>query len=361
MSDAQTLNAVCPYYTMYPLDFPLRVLKRGARVGQWVLDPFCGRGTTNFAARLLGLPSIGIDSSPIAVAISEAKMSRTSERCVLNSANSILESDDNVELPVGEFWRYCYHKETLKQICRFRKALMLDCRSDARKVLRAILLGALHGPLTKIQASHLSNQSPRTFAPKPRYAVKFWKDRKLRPPKVDIIEVIENRAKRYLETVPQRVDGEIRRGDSRNRNLYPCEKFSWIVTSPPYFGMRTYLPDQWIRYWFLGGPSEIDYTQPDSELSHGSQEEFASQLRKVWRNASRTCCDNAKLAIRFGGINDRKCNPIVLLKDSLSESGWRITTIKSAGDSDKGKRQAHQFGTTTSKPMLEYDVYARRE
>jgi hypothetical protein len=63
-----TLNALCPYYTMYPLDFPLRVLANRIRPQEWVLDPFCGRGTTNFAARLVGLSSVGIDSSPIAVA-----------------------------------------------------------------------------------------------------------------------------------------------------------------------------------------------------------------------------------------------------------------------------------------------------
>ena len=60
------LNAVCPYFTMFPLGFPLRVLSRGERDGGAVLDPFCGRGTTNIAARLLDLPSVGIDSHPLA-------------------------------------------------------------------------------------------------------------------------------------------------------------------------------------------------------------------------------------------------------------------------------------------------------
>ncbi|CAL1241131.1 DNA methyltransferase [Candidatus Methylocalor cossyra] len=49
---------------MFPLDFPLNILKRRAHAGDVVHDPFCGRGTTNYAARLLGLSSLGVDSSP---------------------------------------------------------------------------------------------------------------------------------------------------------------------------------------------------------------------------------------------------------------------------------------------------------
>ena len=68
------LNAVCPYYTMYPLDFPLGILERFGKRGDWVIDPFCGRGTTNFAARLRKMPSIGVDSSPVATAVAQAKL-----------------------------------------------------------------------------------------------------------------------------------------------------------------------------------------------------------------------------------------------------------------------------------------------
>lgn len=38
MSTTQTtLNGICPYFTIFPLDFPLNILKREARVGDIVL------------------------------------------------------------------------------------------------------------------------------------------------------------------------------------------------------------------------------------------------------------------------------------------------------------------------------------
>ena len=86
------LNAVCPYYTMFPLDFPLGVLTRRSRPKQWVLDPFCGRGTTAFAARLLGLPSIGLDSNPLAAALAAAKLPSVSPRQIIVTARYILKA-----------------------------------------------------------------------------------------------------------------------------------------------------------------------------------------------------------------------------------------------------------------------------
>jgi hypothetical protein len=38
--------------------------------------------------------------------------------------------------------------------------------------------------------------------------------------------------------------------------------------SPPYYGRRTYIPDQWLRNWFLGGSSNVEYSN-DLQLAHG--------------------------------------------------------------------------------------------
>ena len=359
---ATALNGVCPYYTMYPLDFPLRVLARTGKIGEWVLDPFCGRGTTNFAARLLGMPSVGVDSSPVAAALAKAKILHASPARVIASLKAILaEVRYPSDVPTGPFWELAFHEKTLGELCRLREGLLADCSSSTRILLRAIILGALHGPRPKGKPSYFSNQSPRTFAPKPKYAVKFWTERNLRPEAVDVAAIIRTRAERYLAEALPKVEGTIRLADSREPETFRrMPKASWIVTSPPYYGMRTYVPDQWLRHWFLGASENVEYRYPGTQIEHTGAAHFSSEMARVWINVGRNSVSSARLIIRFGGIHDRDAEPMDILRDSLANSGWVIVTTKSVPDADTGRRQVRQFQAKPRKGVIEHDVYCRR-
>jgi hypothetical protein len=354
------LNGISPYFTMFPLDFPFGILQRYARDGDWVLDPFCGRGTTNYAARLLGLPSVGIDSNPVAAASAAAKLVNVSPSAIVRAAEEILETVAEPRIvPQGEFWQWAFHADTLSLICRLREGISADCRSDARTALRAIILGALHGPRPKSRPAYFSNQAQRTYAPKPNYAVKFWKDRNLAPEAVDVIRIIEERAHRFYGSETTTARGSIRLGDSRCPGAFadcPDVGFTWVITSPPYFGMRTYLPDQWLRLWFLGGPDRVEYSQ-DGQIEHRGPVRFIEELRHVWNLVGDVSAVGAHLVVRFGGINDRKVDPMVLLNESLKETRWVIDGCETAGSSAKGRRQALHFAHCRSQPIEEHDLW----
>ena len=360
---AVALNGICPYFTMFPLAFPLDILRRRARPEDGVLDPFCGRGTTNFAARLLGLDSLGLDSSSIAVAITASKLVSTTADDILCEARRILSSTAEPQVPEGEFWKWAYNPEVLQALCRYRESLLADCSAPPQIALRGIILGALHGPRQKKAATYLSNQCPRTYAPKPGYATRFWKDRGLVPEYRNILDVIERRARRfYAEQLLEA--GAVRLADSRSSNsVVPPDSgalYDWVITSPPYYGMRTYVPDQWLRNWFLGGPATVDYGK-GSQIVHSSPEGFASDLRTVWNNVAAVTRSTAKLVVRFGGISDRRVEPLDLLKESFSDSNWRVTTVRQAGSARAGKRQADAFLRSRTQPTAEYDVWLRKK
>ena len=359
MKTSGRLNAICPYFTMFPLEFPLDAL-RDAVPGQLVADPFCGRGTTNYAARTLGLPSIGVDSSPVAVALSQAKLANAAPHRIVTAARRILRDvPEPSEVPKGEFWRWAFHQDVLPILCRLREGLLANCRSDARKALRAVLLGALHGPRRKSRPSHFSNQSQRTYAPKPRYAVRYWEKHDLHPEPVDVMSIINERAVRYYSH-EKPASGKVVFGDSRKSIFARAageRKADWIVTSPPYYGLRSYLPDQWLRGWFLGGPSEVEYSV-QGQLLHSSPAAFTSDLQQVWRNVGEICAPGARLVVRFGGINDRKADPLSLIKASLEESDFEIQSITPAGSAANGQRQALHFSPSNVQAREEHDIWA---
>ena len=119
MAQQHALNHICPYYTMFPLAFPQRVL-RHARKHQRVVDPFCGRGTTLFAARERRLISYGMDTSPVAVAISRSKLTTATAASVLDAYDTLMKQPPEAPLPQGPFWDYAYHRDTLATLCALR-------------------------------------------------------------------------------------------------------------------------------------------------------------------------------------------------------------------------------------------------
>ena len=182
------------------------------------------------------------------------------------------------------------------------------------------------------------------------------------PPVVSLLKVLEKKLARIadLDTPSPGKLTDIRCGDARSAASYRGVRNTTVtVTSPPYYGMTTYVEDQWLRNWFLGGPAEIDYGN-SQQMSHASQDAFVADLAKVWRNVLKASDDEAHLYVRFGAIPSVKSDPRRILKASLEEAGgWKLISVRNAKTSDAGKRQADQMGRE-SDPANEFDFHATR-
>ena len=126
---------------------------------------------------------------------------------------------------------------------------------------------------------------PRTYATKPEAAVDFWEKRDLHPRRVNTLDLIRRRAEYILQKLPPRGRGRVYHGDIRSVSLPYDRKFTHVITSPPYLGMRCYVSDQWLRNWFLGARDDVHYDE-SQQLGSRNPKVFLRELGQVWRRGA---------------------------------------------------------------------------
>ena len=113
----------------------------GLGIGDTVLDPFCGSGTTLLACRELGIDSIGFDVNPVAIFASRVK-TREYDASMLREAGRAL-LNRKFQKPFGDvpgaFVRKAFNPHTLDDVLFFRDSIM--AMEDA--VIRDFLILAL--------------------------------------------------------------------------------------------------------------------------------------------------------------------------------------------------------------------------
>src|SRR5262245_53158721 len=67
------LHSLCPYFAMFPEAFAEKHIKNFTVEGDWVFDPFSGRGTTLLQSLMMKRPAIATDNNPVAFCVSAAK------------------------------------------------------------------------------------------------------------------------------------------------------------------------------------------------------------------------------------------------------------------------------------------------
>ena len=90
-------------------------LKKYCNNPRIVLDPFCGKGTSLFAASSIGSQAYGLDTGPEAVVCTSAKLNSVSNKDVAKYLQAI-ELKTPIQRSVPEQVQLFFHPETLRQI-----------------------------------------------------------------------------------------------------------------------------------------------------------------------------------------------------------------------------------------------------
>ena len=253
-------SSLGPYYAMFPVAFARAVIGTYTSVGDAVLDPFAGRGTSIFCALESGREALGVELNPLGWIYGCTKIAPAPAHRVIDCIQEIgkaakLFEPDADRLPA--FFHVCFSKRIRCFLSAARTLLRWRTRQVDRTAM-AFLLVYLHGKIERGRPNALSNQMRQTKAMAPDYSIAWWRENGFaEPPDIDPVTFLTDRVLwRYAKSAPTWDSKAIRLGDCREvmrrQRASDNGRFQLLLTSPPYRGVTSYYYDQWLRFWLLG-------------------------------------------------------------------------------------------------------------
>jgi hypothetical protein len=132
------------YPATYVAAIPGTIISKVTECGDVVLDPFCGSGTTGVEAIRLNRQFIGIDTNPIAILITEAKIKYPEIKDLLKELDNIINKTNPLNVLVDVIKDHpnkdellaWYHPKTMDEL---NYILMLILNIEDRLIQRSFL------------------------------------------------------------------------------------------------------------------------------------------------------------------------------------------------------------------------------
>lgn len=295
-----------PYYAMFPVAFARSVIAEHSRVGDGVLDPFAGRGTSLFCAREAGRRALGAEINPLGWIYGRTKLAPAPRSQVISCLHEIALAarwfaDDAERLP--PFFHHCFAPRVLAFLMSARRLLKWRSHRTDRTAM-AFILNYLHGKIERGRPSALSNQMRQTKAMAPDYSIKWWLENGFAtPPDLDPLEFILTRVEwRYARGAPDWGDEALRLGDCRRilsaRRARDEGAYDLLLTSPPYRGVTSYYYDQWLRFWLLGESERPNLDGQRWKSKFEDARSYRQLLHRSFASSRRLLAPDATIYVR---------------------------------------------------------------
>ena len=342
------VHSLCSYAGKMKPSLAAHLVETFVRANGRLLDPFAGSGTIPLEGVLRGRTSYALDVSPLAAALTAAKIGRPIRQdCerVLGSLDAWISTHsppaEDVQRAAdfgynGRLGDY-YHGDTFREILSAREFFTRRALQDPSTALvLSSLLHVLHGnrPYALSRRSH-----PITpFAPSGEF--------QYRPLMASLRAKVE-RSVAALEAEPPRAEGYTFLQDATKWWPSEIDNLDAIITSPPFFDSTRFYLANWIRLWFCGWEPDDFEARPLSFVDELQKKTF-DVYEPVFRQARERLKPGGRVIFHLG--RSRKCD----MAEKLAAVGapWfrvldhyveDVRHCESHGIRDKGTVDAHQY------------------
>lgn len=314
----------------YPAKFfpelPRWLILKHSSIGDWVLDPFTGSGTTNLECLMLKRNSVGIDIDPFARFLTRVKLTPLKQHGLLKAYNWIKDEikkfdkekprrEEFPEFPYRDNWFKPYILEELtfikREISALREKPLRNLNLDESKKIIDFFLVCFSSIIRSV--SNADDNCTRTVIRKRlnkqvnRYdALKRFEttiDTKV-PKMEDFSRAVSNG---FKVDIPENQDA---------RNIkYPDNSFDLALTSPPYINAVDYPRTHQLEMYWLG--IQNGSLTPLKKLHVGTESVISAQYRNLhplgYQKADRVIKkiyekDNRRAYIVYKYLDDMKKN-----------------------------------------------------
>jgi DNA modification methylase len=216
------------YKEGFSRDFVELILKNlGLREGSWVLDPFCGVGTTQLTCKELGVNAVGVDLAELPVFVSRVKTANYDVNLLKEASKRIFSERFKKENSSGisSFVKKAFPRHILEDVLFFR-GIVDEIEDDTVKGF--FKLGLMRAA---IQTSYIVKDGG---------VLKIVKRENIPP----FRKFYRNKIKRMLKDLEgfKALGSKVVtiKADSRNLSFLEEGMFDAVITSPPYLNKIEY-------------------------------------------------------------------------------------------------------------------------
>jgi DNA modification methylase len=258
------------YRACFKPQLPNFFLLKYSKVGDIILDPFAGRGTTAVESALLGRIPMSNDSNPISRIYTEPRLTPpTYEEIFERLSNINFDYNEKADIDLSMF----YEKKTEAEIVSLKK--YLESRKEENnedyvdKWIRMVATNRLTGhskgffSVYTLPPNQSTSQEEQININKRLNQIPEYRDVKkiiLTKSKSLLRDITELDRKRLFEISKLALFLE---DDSRNLKEIEDNHVDQVITSPPFINLVNYVKDNWLRLWFNG----YNYTNFEGKIT----------------------------------------------------------------------------------------------